>query len=155
MTTLSTRRATLDDLDAVTPLFDAYRRFYGQRADLPRARAFLRERIANGQSLLLLAELDGSAVGFSQLYPMFSSVHTASIWILNDLYVADHARRGGVASRLLMAAAVTARTMGAVRIMLETGRSNAQARALYRASGWEEDDSQWYSLALAESHSYN
>ncbi|MGH8077363.1 MAG: GNAT family N-acetyltransferase, partial [Lysobacter sp.] len=97
---ISTRRATLDDIDAVALLFDAYRRFYHQPGDLPRARAFLLERMQLNQSLVLIAERDGTAVGFTQLYPMFSSVRTAPIWILNDLYVADTARRCGVARRL-------------------------------------------------------
>ena len=152
---LSTRRATLDDLDAIAPLFDAYRRFYDQPGDLPRARAFLHERIGLSQSLVLVAELDGAAVGFGQLYPLFSSVHTAPIWILNDLYVADAARRRGVGRRLVLAAEVAARAVGAVRIMLETSRSNAPARALYRDAGWNEDASQWYSLPLADRSTFN
>ena len=32
--------------------------------------------------------------------------------------------------------------------MLETTRDNAAARALYRAAGWREDETQWYSLPL-------
>jgi len=152
---ISTRRATLDDLDAITPLFDAYRRFYDQPGDLPRARAFLHERMQLKQSLVLIAERDGTAVGFAQLYPMFSSVRTAPIWILNDLYVADGARRGGIGRRLLLAAEVAARAVGAARIMLETSRANAPARALYRDAGWDEDDSQWYSLPLADRHTFN
>jgi GNAT superfamily N-acetyltransferase len=130
----STRRAT-DDIDAVSPLFDAYRRFYDQPADLPRARAFLLERMQLGQSLVLLAERDGMAVGFAQLYPMFSSVRTAPIWILNDLYVAEGARRCGI-GRHLLSAAEAARATGAARLMLETSRANAPARAI-RDAGWE------------------
>jgi GNAT superfamily N-acetyltransferase len=80
---------------------------------------------------------------------MFSSVRTARIWILNDLYVAEPARRSGAARGLLDAAARFAREEAAARLMLETGRDNAPARALYRAAGWSEDDSQWYSLSLA------
>jgi ribosomal protein S18 acetylase RimI-like enzyme len=146
---ISTRRATPDDIDAVALLFDAYRHFYDQPADLPRARAFLLERMQLGQSLLLVAERGGGVVGFAQLYPMFSSVRTAPIWILNDLYVADSARRCGIGRRLLSAAEVAARAAGAARLMLETSRANAPARALYRDAGWEEDASQWYSLPLA------
>ena len=77
-----------------------------------------------------------------------SSVRTARVWILNDLFVAEHARRGGVARALLDAAADFARADGARGLMLETSRDNAPARALYRAAGWHEDVSQWYSLAL-------
>ena len=147
MTTI--RRADLADLPALAPLFDAYRRFYGQPSDLARAEAFLRERLARGESVALLAERDGDAVGFTHLYPLFSSVRTARLWLLNDLFVAEHVRRGGVARALLDAAADFARADGACGLMLETMRGNAPARALYRAAGWHEDASQWYSLALA------
>jgi ribosomal protein S18 acetylase RimI-like enzyme len=145
---ITLRRATLDDLDQLAPLFDAYRRFYAQRADLQRARDFLRERLERGESAILLAELGGNVAGFTQLYPMFSSVRTARIWILNDLFVAEGARRQGVANALLDGAAQFAREQGAAGVMLETSRDNAPARALYRAAGWSEDDSQWYSLRL-------
>lgn len=145
---VSVRRASLDDLDAVAPLFDAYRRFYGEPGDLRRAREWLQARLLRGESTVLVAERDGSAVGFVQLYPMFSSVRTARIWILNDLYVDASARRGGVGHALLEAAAAFARADGAARLMLETGHGNSAARALYRAAGWVEDDSQWYSLDI-------
>jgi ribosomal protein S18 acetylase RimI-like enzyme len=49
---------------------------------------------------------------------------------------------------LLDAASAFAREQGAAGLMLETGRDNIQARALYRAAGWNEDASQWYSLSL-------
>lgn len=143
---VTVRRVDETGLDLVAPLFDAYRRFYAQPADLVRARQWLRERLQRNESVVLLAERDGVAVGFSQLYPMFSSVRTARIWILNDLYVDANARRMGVARTLLDAAAMFARDDGAARLMLETGRDNLAARALYRAAGWHEDDSQWYSL---------
>lgn len=142
------RRATLADLDAVAPLFDAYRGFYGQPSDLPRARDFLRKRLRRGESVVLLALRDDAPVGFTQLYPVFSSVRTARTWLLNDLFVAEGARRRGVARALLDAAATFARDDGAAGLMLETTRSNAPARALYRAAGWSEDDTQWYSLGL-------
>src|SRR4249919_930255 len=142
------RRATLDDLDLVAPLFDGYRRYYGQASDLPRAKAFLRERLERNESTILLAMRDVQAAGFTQLYPMFSSVRTAGLWILNDLFVAENARRSGVARALLDAAAAFAREQGAAGLMLETMRDNAPARALYRAAGWHEDDTQWYSLSF-------
>ena len=145
---LSIRRAGLPDLDAVAPLFDAYRSFYGQPADLDRARDFLRDRLERDESVVLLAEVDGRPAGFTQLYRMFSSVRTARTWILNDLFVAGHARRRGVARALLDAAARFAREDGAAGLSLATMRDNAPARALYRAAGWGEEETQWYSLSL-------
>jgi ribosomal protein S18 acetylase RimI-like enzyme len=141
------RRATLADLDALVPLFDGYRRFYQQPSDPARAATFLGERLQGGESVVLVAERGGTAVGFTQLYPMFSSVRTSRTWILNDLYVDSRARRCGVARSLLDAAAAFAREDGAAGLSLETTRDNAPARALYRAAGWHEDDTQWYSLS--------
>lgn len=144
------RRAHLDDVDAVAPLFDAYRVFYRQPADLARARDWLHARLAADESVVLLAERDGAAVGFAQLYPMHSSVRTARTWILNDLYVDAGARRGGAARALLDAAAAFAAAEGTAGISLETTRDNAPARALYRAAGWGEDATQWYSRVLRD-----
>jgi ribosomal protein S18 acetylase RimI-like enzyme len=143
---IAVRRANESDLDAIAPLFDAYRQFYHQPSDLPRAREWLRERMLRDEAMLLVAERGGTAIGFTQLYPMFSSVRTARLWILNDLFVAAGARRHGVARALLEAAAQACREDGAAGLMLETGRDNFAARALYRAAGWHEDASQWYSL---------
>ncbi len=145
---LRIKRASTQDLDAVAPLFDAYRSFYGQPSDLARARAWLQARIDAGESVVLLAEDDARAVGFTQLYPMFTSVHTAHTWILNDLYVDAAARRSGVARALLDAAVDFARADGARGIVLETTRDNDASRALYRNAGWHEDETQWYSLRL-------
>jgi len=142
------RLAELDDVDALVPLFDAYRQFYDQPSDLTRARNWLRARIGANESVVLLAERDGRAVGFTQLYPMYSSVQTARIWVLNDLYVVPGERRLGAAKALLKAAIDYARDDGASRLQLETGRRNLAARALYQAAGWQEDDTQWYSVPL-------
>ena len=141
-------RATLDDLDALAPLFDGYRQFYGQPSDIQRAHDWLKARIGQDESVVLLARHDGAAAGFVQLYPMYSSVRTARIWVLNDLFIAPEFRRHGTARALLDAATQFAREDGAAFIMLETTRDNEAARALYRAAGWHEDSTQWYSKLL-------
>ena len=61
------KRAGLGDLDDLAPLFDGYRQFYGQRADLAAARAFLSERLRRNESVIFLASADGMALGFTQL----------------------------------------------------------------------------------------
>ena len=146
--TTTLHRATLADLDPLASLFDAYRRFYGQPGDLPRARLFLQERLPRDNSTTLLARLDGAPAGFVQLSPTFSSVRTARLWILNDLYVDESARRRGVARALLEAAGGFAREAGACGVALETSRDNAAARALYRSAGWQEQSTQWYGLSF-------
>lgn len=137
------------DLDALAALFDAYRQFYGQPSDVPGAREWLRSRLRFGESKVLVARQGSTAVGFAQLYPMFSSVRMARTWVLNDLFVLPATRRQGVARALLDAAAAFARADGAASIQLETARDNAAARATYRDAGWHEDATQWYSLSLS------
>ncbi len=141
-------RATLDDLDALAPLFDGYRQFYEQSSDIQRAHDWLKARIGQNESVVLLARHDGAPAGFVQLYPMYSSVRTARIWVLNDLFIAPEFRRHGTARSLLDAATQFAKEDGAAFIMLETTRDNEAARALYRAAGWHEDSTQWYSKLL-------
>lgn len=146
--TIAIRQASPADAPILAPLLDAYRQFYGQPADLARAHAWLRERLERGESVVLAAEREGMPVGFAQLFPTFSSVRTARVWILNDLFVSPQARRGGVARALLDAAADHARHLGAAYITLETMRDNTPARALYRAAGWQEEQTQWYTVAF-------
>lgn len=146
--TTTYRRAGLADLDKLAPLFDAYRQFYGQASDPPRARRWIEARLARGEAHVVLAERDQQAVGFTLLYPSFSSVSTAATLLLNDLYVAPAARRGGVATGLLNAALELGRELGALRLSLETARDNAAAQAVYRKAGWTADETQWFHHAV-------
>lgn len=134
------RRATPGDVDAVAALFDAYREFYRQASDLAGARAFIGERLARGESVVFLAEAAGDALGFTQLYPSFTSAGMARIYILNDLFVASEARGRGVGAALLRHAAGFARGEGAVRLALSTEKTNAAAQALYEREGWQRDE---------------
>lgn len=134
------RQASIDDLDILVPLFDGYRQFYRQASDPARARAFLAERMVKQESQILLA-LDDSGVGlgFTQLYPLFSSVRAVRTYLLNDLFVAAETRRQGVAKALLIVAADHARSLGAASLSLSTALDNAPAQALYESLGWQRD----------------
>jgi ribosomal protein S18 acetylase RimI-like enzyme len=147
---LEVRRAEMGDLDALVPLFDAYRQFYGQPSDPPRACAFLTERFRREQSTVFMAFDGAGAVGFVQLYPSFSSTRAARIYVLNDLYVAAGARRSGAGRTLVEAATAFARTEGAVGLSLSTGVENRPAQALYEALGWVREARFYdYGLSLA------
>jgi GNAT superfamily N-acetyltransferase len=149
MNSITIRQAVLADLDVVAGLFDGYRQFYEQVSDLVAARNFLRARFEHGQSVILLAESQGQAVGFTQLYPSFSSVSMARVFVLNDLFVAPTARRLGVGEAFLTAAADHARQLGAVRLSLTTNVQNLPAQALYESMGWARDQKYHaYHLAL-------
>ena len=137
---IQTRQACVADIALLVPLFDAYRVFYGKSSDVALARSFLLERFQHNQSVLFIAlQTNGAAVGFTQLYPSFSSVSAARTFILNDLYVVPEARRSGVAVKLLEAAANYGRAVGAVRLSLSTAMDNETAQALYVSQGWVRD----------------
>jgi GNAT superfamily N-acetyltransferase len=138
--TVTTHQATIHDLESIVPLFDAYRQFYGQAPDLDLARRFLRERFAHRESWIFLArDANGDALGFTQLYPLFGSVRCERKYLLNDLFVAPAARRGGIGAALLNAAAQFARADGAASLSLSTAIDNRTAQRLYESLGWTRD----------------
>lgn len=133
-------QAVLSDIEALIPLFDGYRQFYGRESNLEEAREFLLARFNHGESVLFIAQTAGSGIGFAQLYPSFSSVSLARTFILNDLFVAESHRQKG-AGKLLIAAAVDfAKSLGAARVTLSTGVTNAPAQVLYDSCGWKRDE---------------
>ena len=136
------RQAGLGDIDAVAPLFDAYRQFYQQPSDPALARAFIAERLARSESVIFLAERDGQAVGFVQLFPLFSSTaaRPRRLWLLNDLFVSPSARGGGVARALMDRARRLGEETGAAGLELVTARANAPAQRLYESMGWRQDE---------------
>lgn len=133
------RRATIADLDALAPLFDAYRQFYRKPADPDGSRQFLRDRIELNESVVFLAFEDDGATGFAQLYPIFSSAALARTFILNDLFVSPDARRRGTGTALLNAAVDYGRSVGAYRLTLSTQLTNTVAQAVYESNGWARD----------------
>lgn len=138
---ITIRAATDADLPAVAVLFDQYRQFYEQPADAPQALAFITERFARQESVVLVAEGDGpDLLGFCQLYPSFCSVEARPIYVLYDLFVAPAARQRGVGRHLLLVAEARARADGKLRMDLTTARSNHAAQALYESLGWVRDD---------------
>ncbi|MCP9850938.1 GNAT family N-acetyltransferase [Cyanobium sp. Morenito 9A2] len=150
MNKVQARQATLSDLLLLAPLLDVYRVFYGSDNDVEAARRFLLERFNHGESVLFIAITEGTAVGFCQLYPSFSSVSLARTFILNDLYVVESHLKQGIANMLLKAAAFFAKELGAVRLTLSTATTNLSAQSLYEQGGWIRDqDFYVYSLKLS------
>ncbi len=133
-------RATLVTLHQVVDLFDSYRQFYRRPSDLGAAREFLQARITQNESVIFIAYLNSQAVGFAQLYPIFSSVSLKRAFLLNDLFVEEKARRRNIASGLLNAAVKFACEQNAAWLTLSTAVDNETAQALYRREGWVRED---------------
>jgi ribosomal protein S18 acetylase RimI-like enzyme len=135
------RKFQQQDLPQVAQLFDAYRQFYEESADLNLATEFISERIRKNESIILVAENgSGSLVGFTQLYPTFCSVIAKPIYVLYDLFVAPEARTTGAGKQLLDAAVTLAKENGYGRLDLTTAKTNLKAQSVYEANGWKRDE---------------
>ena len=139
---MNIRQATSADLDQVAPLFDAYRQFYRLAPDLAVARAFIAERLGRGDSVIFVASEGSEALGFVQLYPVFSSTaaRPGRLWLLNDLYMTAAARGKGSGRALLARAREHAIATDAVGLFLQTARDNTTAQGLYESLGYRRDD---------------
>lgn len=136
-------KASLSDINIITPLFDAYRVFYKQESDMEAAKNFISERLNREESTIFLASSGDEAIGFTQLYPVFSSVSVQRMHILNDLYVNPEYRGKGIATLLLNEAKHFALENGSKGLGLETAQDNP-AQALYERLGWEKDSTLHY-----------
>jgi len=139
------RKATADDIAAVAVLFDLYRIFYKQSPDINGAEAFISDRLKHNDSAIFLAFINDEPVGFTQLYPIFTSVGMQRTWLLNDLYVKETARKKGVGEALLETAKQFAKATNSKWLMLQTGEDNKVAQKLYEKNGWIKETDFFYS----------
>ncbi|MCX7552490.1 GNAT family N-acetyltransferase [Marinicella sp. S1101] len=141
---MNIRKATQKDLKQLSQLFDGYRQFYQQATDLDGARDFIQLRMENNQSVIFVAEQQDKLLGFTQLFPSYSSVSLQCLWILNDLFVAATAREQGVAEALMHAARDFAESTHSKGIILETDWDNVQAQKLYDKLGYQKQESTYH-----------
>ncbi len=134
-------QATLEHLDLLTPLFIKYREFYGELPFPDSSRKFLETRLKRKESVIYLALADDEdkLLGYCQLFPSYSSLSLKRVWILNDIFVAEDARRILVADRLLQTAKQMAKETNAVRMRVATSVSNEVAQKTYESIGFRED----------------
>ncbi|MBD7944003.1 MULTISPECIES: GNAT family N-acetyltransferase [Psychrobacillus] len=140
-------QATIEDLEGMSNLFNLYRIFYQQESDIEGAKTYIKKRLVNEDSVIFVVRDREVYVGFTQLYPTFSSVSMKRTWILNDLYVDKTARKKGVGEMLLQKAKDYAIETGAKSISLSTAIDNYAAQRLYEKSGYTKD-SQFYQYEL-------
>lgn len=149
---ITIERASSEHLREVVPLFEKYRAFYRCDPAQERAESFLRERLEKGESVIFVARdvasAPAKAVGFVQLYPLFSSTAMKRLWLLNDLFVEESQRGVGIGERLIVAGTELARSTQARGLFLETEPSNQRAHRLYEKMGFELVGNLFYGLEL-------
>lgn len=101
MKAIEIKLASANDAIKIEPIFLLYREFYGMEKDRRGTIDFLRKRLGNNESILLYAERNGNIIGFTQLYPTFSSASLRKAYVLNDLYVIETERKKGIAKLLI------------------------------------------------------
>jgi GNAT superfamily N-acetyltransferase len=134
------KKATIADAEIIAPLFDGYRIFYKEASNISLAFQFIEERLRNNESVIYIAFENEKAVGFTQLYPIFSSVSVAKAWLLNDLYVVKNARGKGVATMLLDTAKQLGRDTDCKWLLLQTSFDNFTAQSVYEKNEWKKQD---------------
>ena len=143
-------------VDLVADLFDKYRVFYKKESDIESGKQFIQARLDNNESVIFVAlDTDKStAVGFTQLYPTYSSVRVMKNWILNDLYVAKEYRKQGIGEKLIQNVMNFAKENNAKFVQLSTAVDNYTAQSLYEQIGFKkqepETDFYTYTINLAQ-----
>ena len=132
-------KATIENLEQLLPLFEAYRKFYKQSSNIEVARDFLSNRFNKMDSIVFMAfNNEKEAIGFTQLYPTFSSVSMEQIYILNDLFVVSNSRGNKIGEKLLDHAKQFVINNNCKGLTLETDINNP-AQKLYERLGWKKD----------------
>ena len=142
------RKAKKKDIEQLSLLFDKYRIFYQQESDIRKAKAFLKKRMKFKESVIFVAEDHNELVGFTQLFPIFSSVRMKRAWLLNDLYVDEKARGMGVAGKLLKAAREFGNETNSKWLLLQTAIDNHTAQKVYEKNGWVKETDLFYRMDI-------
>ena len=142
------RKAKKKDLEQLSILFDKYRIFYKRKGDVATAKQFLKKRMKRKESVIFVAEERDELIGFTQLFPIFSSTNMMRTWLLNDLYVNEKSRGVGAATALLNAAKQFGKETNSKWLLLQTASDNFTAQKVYEKNGWTKETDIFYRADL-------
>ena len=144
---------TEDDLPDLLPLMRGYCDFYevapADDALLEMSRVLIDD--PERQGLQLIARDDGGrAVGFATIFWTWSTLSADRLGVMNDLFVSQDARGGGVADALIAACTDQCRERGVPELAWQTAKTNLRAQAVYERIGATRDE-RWldYSVGVA------
>jgi ribosomal protein S18 acetylase RimI-like enzyme len=134
------REATPNDAAAIAALVEHYWSF----EDIPgfqfdRVKRLLEECLADGKvARAWMASSRGEVCGYLLAVLVFSLEHGGLMAEIDELFVSPEARESGVGLNLLRTAEDALAKAGCVRVQLQLGRQNEDARAFYQRRGYEE-----------------
>jgi ribosomal protein S18 acetylase RimI-like enzyme len=137
------RKATTQDLEQLTNLFDQYAVFYKKPSNYEKHHDYLKERLENNEATIFVASDDTNPdklFGFALIYVTFSSLALNKILILNDLFVDASARKKGIGEKLILETVTLAKELGSNDIRLRTAKNNTVAQGLYHKMGFVRED---------------
>jgi GNAT superfamily N-acetyltransferase len=137
------------DLPDLLSLMRGYCDFYGVAPSDAELLALSRALIADHEreGLQLIArDSDGSAIGFATIFWTWQTLNAARVGVMNDLFVAEGARRHGIGAALIAACVERCRAHGARFLTWQTARDNVGAQALYDGVGAAR--SEWLDYSL-------
>jgi len=139
---------TKENIEILANLLTEYRDFYGVKSNSLDNQNYLQNFIDAKEGIFFIATQNKEPVGYVNLYFSYSSVSTAKIAILNDLYVRKNQRSKGYGKELIDHAINTAKTSGFSQVRWCTHNSNKQAQNLYKK--YQANISKWlhYDLTL-------
>lgn len=141
------------DLPELLPLMRGYCDFYevqpSDEALLALARSLLAWPECHGVQLIA-RDAAGRAVGFATVYWTWSTLQASEIGVMNDLFVTEDARGGGVAEALISECLGLCRERGAAELTWRTAKDNLRAQAVYERVGGRRSEWLDYSLPATE-----
>lgn len=135
---MTINHAKLRDLNTLTILFNSYRLFYKQKSDITAAKRFLTQRFIKNDSVIYIANVNDKVVGFTQLFPIYSSVSMKPMYLLNDLFVDSNHRNQGIGEALINRAKQLCKTENNKGLVIQTALDNP-AQDLYTRLGFIKD----------------
>lgn len=141
------------DLPDLLPLMRGYCDFYEvdppDEALLAMSRALIAD--PDGEGVQLIArDGDRAAAGFATIFWTWSTLSASRIGVMNDLFVADDARGGGLADALIAECVERCRERGATSLGWQTAKDNHRAQAVYERAGGERSEWLDYSIEVRQ-----
>ena len=152
MTRPSIARVGPSDLDDLLPLMRGYCDFYKVSPSdedlLALSRALIDDPEREGVQLIA-RDAEGRPMGFATIFWSWSTTDAARLGVMNDLFVSETARGGGVADALISACRDECVRRGAARLSWQTAPDNLRAQAVYERVGGHRE--QWIDYWISSS----